>query len=225
MKSEIKTKHLLAALLLGLAAPVAGQSAIGRLYTDMPEAVDPVMPRKQRAELLEYVKAGMGDSIANRFGRQAHMTVLDTLHQRLVVRNTATSTLELKLLVHGGDSTVALIRTVCTPLCHSVLRLYDTRWHALPAAPVALPRSADWLDGERAARHGADTANLRRMLAADFVSLTFADTGDTLVARNHILDYLSEDDRERVRPYLKEEAIALPASTLLPAPTSPADGR
>ena len=223
MKSEIKTKHLLAALLLGLAAPVAGQSAIGRLYVDMPEAVDPVMPRKQRAELLEYVKAGMGDSIANRFGRQAHMTVLDTLHHRIVVRNTATSTLELKLLAHGGDTAVALVRTVCTPLCHSALQLYDTRWRALPAP--ALPRSADWLDGERAARHGADTANLRRMLAADFVSLTFAPGGDTLLVRNHILDYLGEEDRERVRPYLKEEAIALPASTLLPAPTSPADGR
>ena len=113
------------------------------------------------------------------------------------------------MLAHGGDTAVALVRTVCTPLCHSVLRLYDTRWHALPAAPVALPRSADWLDGERAARHGADTANLRRMLAADFVSLTFADTGDTLVARNHILDYLSEDDRELVQPYLKEGEIKI----------------
>lgn len=201
-------RNLLAALLLGLAAPVAGQSAIGRLYVDMPEAIDPVMPRKQRAELLEYVKASMGDSIANRFGRQAHMTVLDTLHQRLVVRNTATSTLELKLLAHGGDTAVALVRTVCTPLCHSALQLYDTRWQPLPAAP-ALPRSADWLDEERAARHGADTANLRRMLAADFVSLTFADTGDTLVARNHILDYLSEDDRELVQPYLKEGEIKI----------------
>ena len=137
MKSEIKTKHLLAALLLGLAAPVAGQSAIGRLYVDMPEAVDPVMPRKQRAELLEYVKAGMGDSIANRFGRQAHMTVLDTLHHRIVVRNSETSTLELKLLVHGGDSTVALIRTVCTPLCHSVLRL---GWRSLRSAFASIWR-------------------------------------------------------------------------------------
>ena len=200
-------RNLLAALLLGLAAPVAGQSAIGRLYVDMPEAVDPVMPRKQRAELLEYVKAGMGDSIANRFGRQAHMTALDTLHHRIVVRNTATSSLELKLLAQGGDTAVALVRTVCTPLCHSALQLYDTRWHALPAP--ALPRSADWLDEARAARHGADTANLRRMLAADFVSLTFADTGDTLVARNHILDYLSEDDRELVQPYLKEGEIKI----------------
>lgn len=222
MKSEIKTKHLLAILLLCMAAPLAGQT-IARLYVDMPEAVDPVMPRKQRAELLEYVKAGMGDSIANRFGRQAHMTVLDTLHHRIVVRNTATSTLELKLLAHGGDTAVALVRTVCTPLCHSALQLYDTRWRALPAP--ALPRSADWLDEERAARDGLHVPNLRHLLAADFVSLTFADTGDTLVARNHILDYLSGEDRERVRPYLKEEAIALPASTLLPAPTSPADGR
>ena len=209
MKSELKTllRGGLAALLLGLAAPVAGQSAIGRLYVDMPEAVDPVMPRKQRAELLEYVKAGMGDSIANRFGRQAHMTVLDTLHQRLVVRNTATSTLELKLLAHGGDTAVALVRTVCTPLCHSDLQLYDTRWRALPAP--ALPRSADWLDEERAARDGLHVPNLRHLLAADFVSLTFADTGDTLVARNHILDYLSGEDRELVQPYLKEGEIKI----------------
>ena len=199
-------RNLLAILLLCMAAPLAGQT-IARLYIDMPEAVDPVMPRKQRAELLEYVKAGMGDSIANRFGRQAHMTVLDTLHQRLVVRNTATSTLELKMLAHGGDTAVALVRTVCTPLCHSALQLYDTRWRPLPAP--ALPRSTDWLDGERAARHGADTANLRRMLAADFVTLTFADTGDTLVARNHILDYLSEDDRELVQPYLKDGEIKI----------------
>ena len=201
-------RNLLAILLLCLAAPLAGQT-IARLYIDMPEALDPVMPRKQRAELLEYVKAGMGDSIANRFGRQAHMTALDTLHHRLVVRNSETSTLELKLLVHGGDSTVALIRTVCTPLCHSVLRLYDTRWHALPAAPVALPRSADWLDEARAARDGLHVPNLRHLLAADFVSLTFADTADTLVARNHILDYLSEDDRELVQPYLREGEIKI----------------
>ncbi len=199
-------KISLACLLLCVASK-AITGDVTHFYMTMPDKFDPLMSRQQRAELLEYVKAGMGDSITNRFGQQTRVEVLDTLRQRLVVRNTDISSLELKLLMLGGDTAVVMIRTVCAPVCHSVLQTYDTNWRERTDITFALPEPADWLDPEKVTRAEANADNLRHLLVPRFVSLTFEGDDDTLHARNHTTDYLSNDEREQVLPYLKEGSI------------------
>lgn len=195
-------------LLVGTAVMcVTLAQTVDRFYAGMPDVLDPVLSKQQRVELLEYVKADMGDSIANRFGKQTHLEVLDTLNHRLVVRNTDVSTLEMKLLVQPGDTLIALIRTVCVPVCRSVMKVYDTRWNERADVYVPVPRSVEWLDEAKVRQAGLEVQNFRNMLTADFVTLAFDTTGQMLCARNHIMDYLEKAEREKLLPFLKDSCI------------------
>lgn len=198
----------LTATLCCLLSTVQAQK-IDRFYIDMPEALQPTLSRQQRLELLEYVKADMGDSTANRFGRQAHVLLMDTLARHIRVQNTDVSRFEMKLFTPAaGDTAIAVIRTVCTPVCNSILQCYDTRWQKRTDIAFRRPRATDWLDEDRIRSDGADEQNLRNMLTADFIELTFDSVG-RVKATNHTPEYLDEADREKVLPFLKDEELTV----------------
>ena len=182
---------------------VVSQS-IEELYVKMPDILNPTLSSQNRLELLEYHKAHQSDSTLNRFGNQVYLIVMDTLNEHIVVKNTATSTFDMKLN-YSADSVpyIGIIRTVCAPVCHSTVEFYDTAWNVL-ALQFSMPKAIEWLDGKSTNPDIIDSGWLKKTLDISFVSLSFGCDNNIITAKNNSLDFLSAENRKIIRPIISD---------------------
>jgi len=191
--------------LILLSQCLAGQT-IAKWYVNMPDILNPTMTKQNRMELLEYHKAGQGDSIANRFGHQAFLLSVDTIQQHMVVKNTAISTFEMKIFKQDSTMAIAIIRTVCAPVCLSTVEFYDTAWHSIPLT-FTMPKAIEWLDLKSIPAAMLDTVWVKHLLEMSFITLTYSDKNQAIVAKNNTLDFLSEQDRKVIAPFMSNKDI------------------
>lgn len=182
------------------------QSVIEKLYVNMPDALNPVLNKQARLELLEYYKAGQGDSVLNRFGKKSYLLSMDTLHNHLMVRNTQSSTFDMKVLsLDDKRKVVGIIRTVCAPVCQSVVEFYDTAWNFVPLR-FTMPKAIEWMNKNTNAEH-VDLAWIDNLLETSFVSLAFSSENEAIVAKNNSIEFLSEADRKVVVPMFTDKSV------------------
>lgn len=180
---------------------------IEKWYVNMPDILNPTLSKQNRMELLEYHKAGQGDSIANIFKNQAYLLKFDTLNQQILVKNTPTSTFEMKILnLPDNSSIIGIIRTVCAPVCMSTIEFYDTAWNVLPVR-FYMPSAIEWVDMNKIPAEKIDLQWVRSLMGISFVSLRFSDKDQSVLAKNNTLDYISEEDRKVIAPYISDKSI------------------
>ena len=201
----LRSSSLIICCLILLSQCLTGQT-IEKWYVNMPDILNPTMTKQNRMELLEYHKAGQGDSIANRFGHPAFLVKLDTAQQHIVVKNTPTSTFEMKVFKQDSTSIVGIIRTVCAPVCISTVEFYDTAWHSVPLV-FTMPKAIEWLDLKSVPAAKLDTVWVKHLLEMSFITLTYSDKDQVIVAKSNTLDFLSEEDRKVIAPYMSDKAI------------------
>lgn len=190
--------------MLGAFQQVAAQR-IETLYVNMPDGLNPVLTKQNRLELIEYAKAGQGDSVINRFGKPTYLLSRDTLQQSLRVQNTPGSTFEMKLLrLADGKPAIGIIRTVCAPVCQSAVEFYDTAWTRLPLR-FTMPRATEWINTDSIAPATPDYKWVETMLATGYMSLRFGKTDDSIIVENNTLQILSEDDRRVIGPMMLQK--------------------
>lgn len=200
-------KYVIACLMILSGLGVFSQN-IEKCYINMPERLNPVVPQKSRMELLEYRKAGQSDSIQNRFGNQVVLQVFDTLNNRIVVKNTESTTFEMKLLkTENGLPVVGLIRTVCSPICQSTIEFYDTAWNMIPLQFV-MPKAIQWINKEKLAGNpDLDKAWVANVLENSFISLQFDVANQYIIAINNSAEFLDDKDRKVILPVLNDQPV------------------
>jgi len=107
-------------LLIGFAliGQLSYSQTIENLYVNMPDFLNPTLSKQNRFELLEYHKAHLSDSTTNRFENQTSLVLMDTVNEHIVVKNTAVSSFDMKLLtLEDSTLVIGIIRTVCAPVC------------------------------------------------------------------------------------------------------------
>ena len=180
---------------------------VEKLYVDMPDVLNPSLTKQNRLELLEYHKAGQGDSVVNRFGNQSLLLNLDTLNQHILVKNTPSSTFEMKILtLEDSTKIIGIIRTVCAPVCLSSVEFYDSAWNTIPVQ-FDMPKAIEWLDIKSIPSDKIDIQWARNLMGVGFVSLQFSDKSLLIVAKNNTLDFLSDEDRKVIAPYVLDKTI------------------
>lgn len=190
---------------------LTGQSLLSQTiedwYVNMPDILNPTLSRQNRLELIEYNKAHQSDIVTNRFGNQAHLLTLDSLNNRIVVKNTSSSIFEMKIFqLEDGSTVMGVIRTVCAPVCLSNVEFYDTAWNLIPLQ-FTMPKAIGWVDEKNVSIDKVDGQWLKNTMEVSFVSLAFSDKGQLIVAKNNTLDFLSEDDRKIVSPFVIDKPI------------------
>jgi len=202
----IRNKCLLITLLWVCLEGLYAQS-IGKYYVEMPDVLNPTLSKQNRMELLEYNKAGSGDSIVNRFGNMAYLLSIDTIGNHLIVKNTPTSTFEMQVM-QMNDSTnyIGLIRTVCGPICHSSIEFYDTAWSQIPLQ-FTMPKAVDWINADSIAASDIDKKWVRGELETSFVTLNFAQRGMKVVAKNNSMEFLNEVDRKEISAFINNTVL------------------
>ena len=188
-----------------------GQSAMSQTvekwYVDMPDVLNPSLTKQNRLELLEYHKAGQGDSVVNRFGNQSLLMSLDTLNQQILVKNTPSSTFEMKILtLEDSTKIIGIIRTVCAPVCMSSVEFYDSAWNIIPLQ-FDMPKAIEWLDVKSIPSDKIDIQWARNLMGVGFISLRFSEKNQQILAKNNTLDFLSDEDRKVIAPYVSDKTI------------------
>jgi hypothetical protein len=192
--------------LLIICQSVFSQS-IEELYVKMPDILNPTLSRQNRLELLEYHKAHLSDSTKNRFGNQAYLQIMDTLNKHIVVKNTPTSTFEMKVgYLKDSVQYIGIIRTICAPVCHSTIEFYDTAWNVIPIQ-FTLPKTIDWVNENMTNKENIDLSWVKKSLEICFISLSFSSEGSMIIAKNNMLEFLSEDDRKIIKPFIGDKVF------------------
>lgn len=186
---------------------ILSAQTVDKYYVNLPDELNPTLSKQNRLELIEYHKAGSGDSIANRFGNGAFLINLDTLNNLLLVKNTASSTFEMKVLMMNDTSQlIGIIRTVCGSICQSSVEFYDTAWHQIPLQ-FTMPKAVNWLNLASLSTATIDQQWVTNVLGTSFISLSFDITKQQITAKNNSLEFLSESDRKIITPFVNDKLL------------------
>ncbi len=208
MKKQLLRKNdlLIISCLLLISQSLFSQN-IDDWYVNMPDILNPVLTKQNRLELLEYHKAHRGDSITNRFGNQSYLLGLDSLNKRIVIKNTSTSTFDMKIVEPEGVApVVGIVRTVCAPVCLSSVEFYDTAWNQIPVE-FTMPKAMEWVDEKSIPADKIDLQWVKSVMEVSFVSLSFSAENQLLIAKNNTLDFLAEADRKILSPFVSDKPI------------------
>lgn len=178
---------------------------VEKWFVNMPDGLNPTLSKQNRLELLEYYKAGQGDSVTNRYGNQARLVAFDSINQCVVVKNTSSSTFGMKMFNLEDSSTViGLISTVCAPVCQSYIQFYDTAWNSIPIQ-FTMPRAIEWLNKNSLENMNLDKQWVENVLENSFVTLAFDAAKNTIIAQNNSLEFMNEIDRKLISPFINDK--------------------
>lgn len=192
-------------LVWGCTFSVAAQD-MKKVFIAMPDSLTPLLTKVNKEDCIDFLASNMKAEIKNRFDKSSEMKVLT--EDYLQMQMTENSTLEMKLFpVNDSVKIVCMVKTVCSSACDSEIRFYDTSWKKefpksdylqLPA-PQTFYLPTDTVSSEvELIKRKADMHVMKAVLSKDDSSLSFIYTTP---------EYLNQEDREKLSPYLRKEAV------------------
>lgn len=192
-------------LVWGCTLSVAAQD-MKKVFIAMPDSLTPLLTKVNKEDCIDFLASNMKAEIKNRFDKSSEMKVLT--EDYLQMQMTENSTLEMKLFpVNDSVKIVCMVKTVCSSACDSEIRFYDISWKKefpksdylqLPA-PQTFYLPTDTVSSEvELIKKKADMHVMKAVLSKDDSSLSFIYTTP---------DYLNQEDREKLSPYLRKEAV------------------
>ena len=177
-----------------------------KVFIAMPDSLTPLLTKVNKEDCIDFLASNMKAEIKNRFDKSSEMKVLT--EDYLQMQMTENSTLEMKLLpINDSIKIVCIVKTVCSSACDSEIRFYDTNWKEefpqkdylqLPA-PQTFFLPTDTVSSEvELIKKKADMHVMKAVLSKDDSSLSFIYTTP---------GYLNQEDREKLLPYLRKEAV------------------
>lgn len=192
-------------LVWGCTLSVAAQD-MKKVFIAMPDSLTPLLTKVNKEDCIDFLASNMKAEIKNRFDKSSEMKVLT--EDYLQMQMTENSTLEMKLFpVNDSVKIVCMVKTVCSSACDSEIRFYDISWKKefpksdylqLPA-PQTFYLPTDTVSSEvELIKRKADMHVMKAVLSKDDSSLSFIYTTP---------EYLNQEDREKLSPYLRKEAV------------------
>lgn len=180
---------------------------VEKWYVNMLDGLNPTLSKQNRLELLEYYKAGQGDSVTNRYGNQARLLAYDSISQSIVVKNTPNSIFEMKMFdLVDSSKIIGIISTVCAPICQSSIQFYDTAWNLI-SIQFTMPKAIEWLNVESLENKNIDKKWVENVLENSFITLTFDAVKNTIIAKNNSMEFISEIDRKLILPFMNDKTF------------------
>ena len=178
------------------------------VFVAMPDSITPLLTKVNKEDCIDFLDSNMKAEVKNRFDGTAEMKVVT--EDYTLVQTSEVGTLEMKLLpVNDSTKVICMVKTVCATACDSEIRFYTSDWKEELDAQAFLtePKESDFFlpndsvtDESVLIRKKADMLLMKASLSKDDVSLIFIYTTP---------DYLNEEDREKLLPYLRKEPVVL----------------
>ena len=181
--------------LFGGALTMVSAQDMRAIFLNAPDDIFPLLSGNDRADLVDYIEAGMTAKVTNRFDGTSVLQELEADYLKLAT--TASSDVQLKLLPFQNDTVICMVKTVRAEAADSRIRFYDKEWNLL--------------DGERMFRFPSIAEfftsavnELVNKCDIYLVSLTLSATDNTLAAEYTMPDYMSVEDSKKVKPLLRK---------------------
>lgn len=188
-------------LLINVVVPFHGQTA-GELFVRFPELKSLALNTSDRLDLMDLYKAGEKATVKNRFGDSCSILRLTDDYLQI---QTGKSQLELFILPMINDSKiVGLIQTVCAPVCDSHLEFFTIAGKKLKANSFISVADKYTFLKEGINREDEKVENALIPLDISLMRFHYNPEKQELSQYYHTPDYLSEDEKELVKAYLKE---------------------
>ena len=198
----MKLKTLFSIFLLSVTIHLIQGQTISELFVKLPESIGLPIACSDRLDLIDLYKAGEKATVTDSFDDSCSMLRLTDDYLQI---QTGKNTMELFLLPMINDSKiVGLIQTVCAPVCDSYLEFYTTSWKKLAGSLfITVADKYDFLK-EEVRPKDEKVKNALVPLDISFMQLHYDPEKQELLQYYTTPDYLSETDRVKVMPYLKE---------------------
>lgn len=183
-------------LLCGAVSHMRGQE-MRTIFLEAPDSIFPLLSGSYRADLVDYVDAGMTARVTNNLDGSSTLEELAPDYMRLAV--TASSTMQLKLLPLRGDTIICMVKSVKAEAADSRIYFYDKEWNALDgSAMFVYPSINDFFASAADAATWSDACDIY------LVSLALSAGDNTLVAEYTMPAYMNVDDAAKVKPLLRK---------------------
>lgn len=165
------------------------------IFLNAPDGIFPLLSGNDRADLVDYIEAGMTAKVTNRLDGTTVLHELEADYLKLAT--TASSDVQLKLLPFQGDTVICMVKTVRAEAADSRIRFYDKEWNLLDGDRMfRFPSISEFFTS--AANEYVDKCDIY------LVSLTLSAVDNTLVAEYTMPDYMSVEDSKKVKPLLRK---------------------
>ena len=121
-------KKRLVIWLISLCACAAwGQTSVAEAWLSMPDSLCPFLSHQHRLQMLQYAKAGLSDTLENKFEGRSYIDSLDLSGNYLSVQLTP----NLHFSLHTADSIITIEQVVCAPICNATTCIYSADWRLI----------------------------------------------------------------------------------------------
>lgn len=203
MKLNINKLVFFSLLIFNINFGVQAQDII-KYFTDMPAYLLPSLESSHKLELIEnYQKTGK-DTLENLFGGIVTLLDLDTVADYISIRTTSVSRFEMMLFQREDKSSfIAVINTVCAPVCSSYIHFYDTEWKEIR---MEFPKfdNRQWL---KSTDETIDGVKLQDMIKGIFLEFNFNPHEKSVEVRNNSVQMLGKTEQGQIKPFFMEDKI------------------
>jgi hypothetical protein len=159
-----------------------------------------------RKDLVDLYKSGKTASLDNTMNGRS--TLLKLTPDYLLLQSTERSTVEIKFLpLVNNTFIVCVVTTVSAPVADSRVAFFTTEWQPVPVSGLWSPVTTDRFIREDADRNSEAFADAVAGLDMELIRYRLSADELTLVAEYTTPDYLSSEDREKVKPFLKDAPL------------------
>ena len=165
------------------------------VFSSAPQSLFPLLTANCRADMLDYIDAGMAAKVINKLDGVSVLERIDDDY--LLLASTASSTIQMKLLPCSGGEIVCVVNTVKAEAADSRISFYDSKWNLLDcSAYFDFPSISDFLMSQ--------DGRVLDVCDIALVSLTLNADDCTLTAEYTMPEYMNSNDVEKVRASLRK---------------------
>lgn len=117
-------KTILIGILLSLTIGLRAQSAIAEAWLTMPDSLCPFLTEQQRLQVITFAKAGLKDTIPNQFDGVSYPDSINLAQNYISIQMTP----NMQVVYTMQDTTIRVEKTVCAPICSTIIQFYSTHW-------------------------------------------------------------------------------------------------
>lgn len=172
------------------------------VFVAMPDQYIPQLENAWRKDLIDLYNTGKEAKLKNTMN--GFSTLKKLTDDYLLLQVTDRSTVEMKLLpLVNNTYVVCMITTVYGPVPDSQIEFFTTDWKPLEVADLYTPVSADWFIKDDADKNSISFTEATTRLDMDLRKYSLSPDNQTLTVEYTTPQYLSQTERKRVEPFLK----------------------
>ena len=174
------------------------------VFVAMPDQYVPQLENAWRKDLIDLYNSGKEAKLKNTMN--GFSTLKKLTDDYLLLQVTDRSTVEMKLLpLVNNTYDVCMITTVYGPVPDSQVEFFTTDWKPLDAADLYTPVSAEWFIKDDADKSRIAFIEATTRLDMDLRKYSLSPDNQMLTEEYTTPQSLSEAERKRVEPFLKNE--------------------